>query len=146
LKTYNTDEAALATIHSLEIEEMLYEGEEIASLENSRLDQIAALLNGLGQSNGKNKVHLPTEMSISRAYPNPFNSSIRIEYGLPARSEVNLIVFDATGREIASLYKGAIDAGRHSALWNAEGMPSGIHWCRLQSGELSKSTKLVLIR
>jgi hypothetical protein len=35
-------------------------------------------------------------------------------------------------------------AGAHEITWNAEGLPSGIYFYKLESGEYTKTQKLIL--
>ncbi len=89
---------------------------------------------------------LPTEFSLTGAFPNPFNAVTRLTYGLPAAGKINLSIYDINGREIATLFSGDQAAGMHSISWNAEGVPSGVYFCRLSTATQSHSQKVVLVR
>ncbi|MGE5403197.1 MAG: glycosyl hydrolase family 18 protein [Ignavibacteriales bacterium] len=79
-------------------------------------------------------------------YPNPFNPSTMINYTVPFTSKVSLRVFDAMGREVRELFSGEKTAGKYQIEFNAQGLPSGIYFCRLLSGSFSTTTKLVLAK
>ncbi|MDP8229350.1 MAG: right-handed parallel beta-helix repeat-containing protein [Candidatus Electryoneaceae bacterium] len=89
---------------------------------------------------------IPTEFGLSQAYPNPFNSSTTIHYQLPMRSDIEIKIFDASGREIEALVNRSLDAGNHRIVWNGAGYPSGLYFCRMVSGDISQSIRLLLIR
>ncbi len=79
---------------------------------------------------------LPTEVWLGDNYPNPFNPSTTIEYGLPHAAHVALDVFDVSGRTIATLIDAPRAAGTHTISWqgyNAHGVPvpSGLYFYRI---------------
>jgi len=76
---------------------------------------------------------LPAEFRLAQNYPNPFNPSTSISYQLPKQSYVNLKVFDVLGREVATLVNGQQTAGYKSITWNAENVPSGIYFYRIDA-------------
>jgi flagellar hook capping protein FlgD len=55
---------------------------------------------------------------LAQNFPNPFRASTQVRFSLPARSQVNVAVYDVAGREIASLADGAWDAGSHAVSWS----------------------------
>ncbi len=79
-------------------------------------------------------------------YPNPFNPSTTISFTIPRKGEVSLRVFNSLGEEVAELINKNMEAGKHSILFNAGNLPSGTYFCRLRSGEFTKTTKLLLIK
>ena len=85
-------------------------------------------------------------MELTAIYPNPFNSTTTINFSLPSQSEVALRVFDLTGREIALLENGRIEAGNHSVVWDAGNFTSGIYVCHLEVNGITKSRKLILTK
>ncbi|MCF7811129.1 T9SS type A sorting domain-containing protein [bacterium] len=88
----------------------------------------------------------PKHFFIDVAYPNPFNSTTTITYGLGKPAPTRLVVYDISGREIAVLLDGNETAGTHSVSWDATGLTSGVYFCRLQSEGQAKTVKLAMIR
>lgn len=89
---------------------------------------------------------LPQEFGISSAYPNPFNSAVKIRYGLVKPGEVSLRIFDLSGRKVVNLISESQEAGWHSFSWNADNYSSGLYLTRLeQKGKVSQ-TKLILVK
>jgi len=69
--------------------------------------------------------------------PNPFRESTTISYMLEQGGRVQLSVYDANGKVITTLVDARQDSGRHSTVWNANGMPAGVyHYALYVDGEL----------
>jgi hypothetical protein len=73
----------------------------------------------------------PQEFLLNQNYPNPFNPSTAISFQVSAVSYVRLTVYDALGREIATLVNGEKPAGSHTVTWNAQNFPSGVYVYRI---------------
>ncbi|MCB9357393.1 MAG: T9SS type A sorting domain-containing protein [Calditrichaeota bacterium] len=87
---------------------------------------------------------VPNEISLT-AYPNPFNSFVRIEYDLPRAGDVRLSVFNTLGQEVATLVDERVSAGAHSLTWSPGGA-SGVYLVRLVSNDFVSSKKVLYIR
>lgn len=84
---------------------------------------------------------------IGNAYPNPFNSSVTIEFVLLKDQKISLEVFDLTGRRVATLFDERIRAGVHVRDWRPETSASGLYFARLSTDEGIRSTaKLLFIK
>jgi hypothetical protein len=83
---------------------------------------------------------------LNNAYPNPFNPTTTIEYGIPERQHVTLQVFDITGRLVSTLVDEFHQAGQYSVKWDASKYSSGIYICRLESSYGTHSRKMLLIK
>ncbi len=84
-------------------------------------------------------------------YPNPFNPSTTIYFGLQEASQVNLKVYDILGREVNCLVSRFMPAGEHQVEWNGtnsrgEQLASGMYFYRLQMGQQVQTRKMVLIK
>lgn len=88
----------------------------------------------------------PSEFSLDQNFPNPFNPSTTIRYGIPARSHVRLIVFNLLGQQVALVQNGEQDEGYHEARFDANGLPSGVYFYRLQAGSYTETKRLLLVR
>ncbi|MFC2150056.1 T9SS type A sorting domain-containing protein [Calditrichota bacterium] len=86
------------------------------------------------------------EFGLVRVYPNPFNSTTRIDYTLLETADINLSVFDLNGRHIKTIYSGYKPAGSIEATFDAGSLPSGLYLLELKAGANSSRTKLLLVR
>lgn len=87
----------------------------------------------------------PQKIKLSQNYPNPFNPSTNIEFTIPSTGLVNLTVFDVIGKEVAVLVNENRNSGTHSVNFNADHIPSGVYYYRLQteSGVIVKAMTLI---
>ncbi len=73
------------------------------------------------------------EYALAQNYPNPFNSQTVIQFTVPTESNVRLTVLDVLGQTVRQVFAGHVNAGQHSVLFNAGGLPSGIYFYRLEA-------------
>lgn len=88
---------------------------------------------------------------LQQNYPNPFNSSTTINYALPISSDVDLTIFDLTGKLVRVLVDDRVPAGNHTAVWDgrdALGNPvaSGAYLYKLKAGPFVGVRKIALLR
>ncbi len=112
----------------------------------------------LGQQSNENPVNTtPQKFLLASNYPNPFNPTTTIRYGLPESSDVSVIVYDITGREIIQLVDSRVPAGDRRVVWNGRdqhGNPvaSGLYIYRLVAKSnqtkqvFTQSNKMVLMK
>ncbi|MBN2091502.1 T9SS type A sorting domain-containing protein [candidate division KSB1 bacterium] len=89
---------------------------------------------------------LPTAYSLGQNYPNPFNPTTTIEFALPQSSEVNLAVYDLSGKVVAELAKGKFEAGQHKINFDAKGLASGVYFIKLKTGNFVGVQKAILLK
>lgn len=89
---------------------------------------------------------LPVSFSLCQNFPNPFNPTTTIRYQLPGVSDVKLVVYDVLGRELAVLVNERKPAGEHNAVFDANGMASGVYLYRLTAGSFVETRRMLLIR
>ncbi len=87
---------------------------------------------------------LPTAAALTSNYPNPFTNRTTIEYALPASGPVRLAVYDALGREVATLVDGVRQAGAHVAVFDGSSLPSGVYLYRLEAAGQAKTGMMTL--
>jgi len=71
---------------------------------------------------------LPTEFSLT-VFPNPFNVTATIRYGLPYPSNVSVQIYNPLGQRMMTLFEGYMQAGVHSKNLIAKNLPSGCTLC-----------------
>jgi len=88
----------------------------------------------------------PPDFHLLQNYPNPFNPSTVISYQLPVTNHVSLKVYDAIGREVATLVNEVKEAGYYSATFDASKLSSGIYFAKLSSSGKSQIKKMMLMK
>ncbi len=89
---------------------------------------------------------LPEQFILHQNYPNPFNPSTVIKYSLPASSFVTLRIYNLEGKEIATLVKEAQQPGEYQITWNADQVPSGMYFYRVDIGTTRMTKKMLIVR
>ena len=84
--------------------------------------------------------------NLEQNYPNPFNPSTTITYSLESPSNIQLILYDALGRKIDILYDGHKDVGKHTTIFEAQNLPSGLYYLMLQTETKRLTRKLLLVK
>ena len=89
---------------------------------------------------------VPSQFILEQNYPNPFNPSTTISFSLPSSEFVTLKVFDVLGNEIETLVNEEKPVGSYEITWNAEDLPSGIYFYKIQSGSFGETKKMLLLK
>ncbi len=88
----------------------------------------------------------PKEFALEQNYPNPFNPTTVISYQLSANGFTSLKIYDAIGREVATLVNEVKEAGYYSAQFDGARLSSGIYFAKLSSSGKTQMRKLVLMK
>jgi hypothetical protein len=89
---------------------------------------------------------VPSDYYLGKNYPNPFNSTTRIAFGLPEAGMVSVKVFDLAGREIATLVDGNMNAGNHIVVWTADSVPAGVYLVKMEAGSFADTRKVTFLK
>lgn len=89
---------------------------------------------------------IPEAFSLSPAYPNPFNPVTSTVLSLPVETDVRAEVLDMLGRSVDLLEDGVLSAGQHILTFDANQLPSGSYYIRVQTDQYATGTKVVLIK
>jgi len=100
---------------------------------------------------GVHDENIPDQFRVNPPFPNPFNPSTTISYELHREANVNIIIYDITGRKIAVLEDAVKSAGLHNVLWHGKtdegwAVASGLYIFQIQAGNHKAHGKLMLIR
>lgn len=88
----------------------------------------------------------PDKFTLYQNYPNPFNPLTTIEYEIKEDSNIELNVYDITGKKITTLINSHQSMGKHVVDFNASGLSSGTYLYQLKTDPYSKIKKMVLIK
>ncbi len=97
---------------------------------------------------------IPLTFKLEQNFPNPFNPSTTIRFGIPAEAggkKVVLTVYDILGKKVAEIYNGRLKSGYHSFVWNGRNIKgaktaSGVYFYRLEAAGKQIVKKMVLVR
>ena len=98
------------------------------------------------ESDGAINPVLPTSFSLAQNYPNPFNPITMIRYSVSEKSDVTLKIFNLLGKEIELLTYETKEAGTYEAVWNADGLPSGVYFYQLKTENYVEVKKMILMK
>ena len=90
----------------------------------------------------------PKQFLLFPAYPNPFNPVTTFRFNIPEEMQdvTSLQLFDVQGRPVESLVNKMLQTGEYKIAWSASGMPSGVYFAELLSGNYRQVQKLVLMK
>lgn len=94
----------------------------------------------------KNEYLLPQEFLLKNPYPNPFNSSVTIQYNMQTDGIISLNIYDLKGGIVSTLFDGHQSAGEHQMIWNADQYSSGIYFIQLFSNSRRLTQKVILLK
>jgi hypothetical protein len=94
---------------------------------------------------------VPATTELLANHPNPFNPSTTIGYTLATSGRVRLTVFDTAGRRVRSLVDADESRGPHSVVFDGRddagsGLASGVYFYRLETGVVTRTRKMVLLK
>jgi hypothetical protein len=106
------------------------------------------LLTEIKQSQQNNKSE---NFEIKSIHPNPFNATTTIKYELPKADNVMLKIYNMLGKEVRVLIDEFQTTGIKSIVWDGKDnfgltVSSGVYYCRIESTNLSKSAKAILLK
>jgi len=94
---------------------------------------------------------IPLSYALSQNYPNPFNPQTTLQYGLPEAADVNLMIFDISGRKIKEWSIGSQQAGWHEVIWDGTDqsgsfVSTGVYIYCLRAGDFVDTKKMVFMK
>lgn len=93
-----------------------------------------------------NNPSVPVQFAVQQNYPNPFNPTTKIDFSIPARSNVSLVVYNVIGQQVATLVNETMETGFHTVNFNASSLSSGIYFYKLTAGNFSSVKKMMLLK
>jgi Concanavalin A-like lectin/glucanases superfamily/Secretion system C-terminal sorting domain/The GLUG motif len=88
----------------------------------------------------------PKVFGLKSTYPNPFNPTLSIRYGLTEDAQTKVNILDLQGKIITTLGNEYQKAGDYELRWHAADAPSGIYFVKIMSGEKVDLKKVMLTK
>ena len=94
----------------------------------------------------KNINELPLSFKLYQNYPNPFNPITKIKFQIAKLSDVKFVVYDALGREVATLVDKQLKPGLYEVGFDGSNYPSGVYFYKLQAGNYPETKSMILLK
>lgn len=89
---------------------------------------------------------LPTQFALYQNFPNPFNPATQIAYDVPTESHVSIILYNALGQEVRTIFDSRQTPGRHIVAFDASGLASGLYFYKMTAGEHVSIRKMNFVK
>ena len=89
---------------------------------------------------------IPEDFFLNQNFPNPFNPSTNLEFGISRSGFVSLKVYDLLGNEIAVLINEYILSGRYLVKFDGSSLASGIYFYTFTAGNYTDKKKMILMK
>lgn len=109
---------------------------------NGGISKYYLFLAGLEKKENK----IPDVYLLYQNYPNPFNPITNIEFSIPGKSDVRIIIYDVMGKEITTLISERLQPGTYEAEWDGSNYSSGVYFYKLITADYTETRKMVLIK
>ena len=101
--------------------------------------------------NGNGNPDTPIIPGINSVYPNPFNPSTTINFGVDSSALATIDIYNSRGQIVRKLISEVLPRGTYHRQWdgrnnNGSSCPSGMYLMKLSIGNNSYSSKLMLMK
>ena len=79
-----------------------------------------------------------------QVFPNPANNLVQISYYLPQNGNIDLAIYDLSGKKLQTLQQEPKSAGNYVCLWQANSLPTGVYFVGLTQNGQQMYTKLII--
>ena len=86
------------------------------------------------------------EYFLADNYPNPFNPSTTIKFGIPVNSFVSLKIYNSNGKEVETILNNRLSSGTYTFNWNAAGFSTGVYFYKLETNQFTNVKKMILVK
>jgi len=112
---------------------------EVTDSQEGKASDIHSVVISGNNTLSANPNDIPKELVLNTNYPNPFNPTTIIKFGLPKAGPVKLLVYSSTGQLVNALLNGFIQEGYHQVQWDGKNsrqtmVASGIYIYELRVG------------
>jgi hypothetical protein len=94
----------------------------------------------------KSEPELPTAFALDQNYPNPFNPETMIRFAIPQAIDVEMIIYDVTGKVLMKPVKEHLVPGYYNVIFDGSHLASGVYFYHLKAGTYKQTRKLILLK
>jgi len=140
-----TEDAYIALAHTDGNETTLMVVNPVKELFTSE-DKFTIVSTIAGNSHDYIEVMHPEALSLSEAYPNPFNPTTSVNLQVGTEGHVTVNVYNVMGQLVTKLVDTRMDAGNYNITWDAGNFASGMYVIKAESLNGIASKKVMLVK
>ena len=88
----------------------------------------------------------PDDFVLMQNYPNPYNPTTNIRFGIPENSDIQLIIYNSLGELVQELVNQNMNSGNYEVAWDASNLPSGIYLIRINAKGLDSKKNFTQVK
>lgn len=85
-------------------------------------------------------------LKLKTPYPNPTSKQVTLQYVLPRKMEVSILIYDVLGRQVETIRRGMEDTGRTEIQISTSSLSPGTYFLQIQAGEKMEAKQLTVMR
>lgn len=89
---------------------------------------------------------IPAEYALKQNYPNQAKNYTYIPLDLPEKTQVDITIYDVTGRRVSKVSNGILDAGSYRFYVDVSKFANGIYTYKLTTSKFKQAKKMVVVR
>ncbi len=94
---------------------------------------------------------IPLVTELEGNFPNPFNPTTTIKFGLNEPALVILEVYNIRGEKVRTLVDSELEAKYHTVQWNGEdgsgkNVSSGVYFYKMKAGKYTSTKKMIMMK
>ena len=81
-----------------------------------------------------------------KVFPNPINNQATLQFIIPSKQMIKILVFDSKGVEKMVLSNGVMVKGNHELQLNTQSLSSGVYHIQIQGENVYQSTSVTVVK
>jgi hypothetical protein len=115
------------------------------------IDDVSVLITLPDETHDNEMTTIPIMTHLNANYPNPFNPTTTISFGLATEGDVSIEIFNIRGQRVKTLVNDHFNAGMHRAVWNGDdnngrNVSSGIYFYRMKTDNFTETKRMLLMK
>ena len=97
------------------------------------------------------EIIVPGEIFLFPAYPNPFNSNVKIKFNVPSQKIIEISISNVMGETVRVIKNSNYNPGVYTIAWDGKNefgqdLSTGLYFCTLKTDNFNNSIKLLLVK
>ena len=139
------------SINTTDLDTGLFSGNIIIYDRNTLAEDSLKITLNVTPSLGLIGTQIPHSYKLYQNYPNPFNPITEIQFSIPKRENMTLIIYDILGHAVATLFNGIISPGVHSIRWAGKSdsgnkVSGGIYFYKITTNNFVETRKMIFLK